>query len=344
MEVRIFNSLNEGALMKTARTNEKKEIATLGVYSMLIFVAMSHVGYCGPSSKGPEKILKKVEQSVSSEKIKEKFHEAADSIDKKKVHETIDIAADYLDPEKLKSGVDEIADYLDRDKIKEFVDYAADHLDKDKIKGMIDAVAEVLDREKIKGAVDEIASSIDVEQIKDTFDESVDEIAATLQDATHNLEDEIRHLGSNNNAIRQTVKRYNWNQWIPDQAAYGPATLSNLKLGGAKKAIVARPGQQIEGEVVCNLDRKRCSALSLYRVVLGIKDHGGQTTVFNHFGLRAGKETDHFTLVAPKEKGVYQVGFRVVEAAREGTAIQSWDDRDENGWGEPVVIGLIIVA
>jgi hypothetical protein len=329
--------------MKSTPKKEKKIAATLGLYSTLIFVSMANVGYCG-AAKESAKVLKKVENAVSSDNIKAKFHEAADSISKEKVHESIDMAADYLDPEKMKDKVDEIADYLDRDKIKEFIDYAADHLDRDKIKGMIDAVAEVMDREKIKGAVDQVASSIDVEQIKDKFDESVDQIAASLEDATHNLQDELRQLGNNKNAISSTVKKYNWNQWIPDQAVYGPATLSNLKLSGGKKSVVARPGQQIEGEVVCNLDRKKCSALSLYRVVLGIKNQGGQTTVFNHFGLRAGKETDHFTLVAPKEKGVYEVGFRVVEAAREGTAIQSWDERDENGWGEPVVIGVIIVA
>ncbi len=329
--------------MKPAQKKEKKAAAALGLYSMLIFISMSQVGYCGAVQQ-TEKVLKKVENTVSTDKIKSKFHEAADSITKEKVHEAIDHAADYLDPEKLKGGVDEIADYLDRDKIKEFVDYAADHLDREKIKEMIDAVAEVMDRENIKGAVDQVADAFDVEHIKDKFDESVDQIANSLQDATHKLQDEIRYLGNNKNAISNTVKKYNWNQWIPDQAAYGPATLSNLKLGNGKKAVVAKPGQQIEGEVVCNLDRKQCSALSLYRVVLGIKNQGGQTTVFNHFGLRAGRETDHFTLVAPKEKGVYEVAFRVVEAAREGTALQSWDDRDENGWGEPVVIGVIIVA
>lgn len=325
------------------RHAHKKEVKILGLYSVLLFLCVFNTGDCG-SSKEPAKTLKKVENAVSSEKIKSKFHEVADSVSREKVHESIDQVADYLDPEKLKEGVDEIADYFDKEKIKELVDYAADRLDRDTIKGMIDLIAEALDRDKIKGAVDQIADSFDTEQIKEQFDESVDHIAASLQEATHSLENEIGHLGNNNHAIRDRVKKYNWNQWIPDQVSYGPATLSNLKLGGLKKAVVAKPGQSIEGEVVCALNRKQCSSLSLYRVVLGIKNQGGQTTVFNHFGLRAGKETDHFTLIAPQEKGIYEVGFRVVEAAREGTAIQSWDDRDENGWGEPVVIGVIVVV
>jgi hypothetical protein len=328
--------------MNQAQIRERKKIKILALLSILLFALMTNTGYC--ASKEPAKMLKKVENAVSTDKIKSKFHEAADSISKEKVHQSIDQVADYLDPEKLKSGVDEIADYFDKDKIKEFIDYAADHFDRDKIKGLIDAVAEALDREKIKGAADQIADSLDKEQIKEKFDQSVDQIASTLDKATQSLQQELRQLGNQKNKIQEVVKKYNWSQWIPDRASYGPATLSDLKLGGGKKVVVAKPGQQIDGEVVCALDRKQCSALSLYRVVLGIKDLGGQTTVFNHFGLRGGKETDHFTLVAPKEKGVYQVGFRVVEAAREGTALQSWDDRDANGWGEPVAIGLIIVS
>ncbi len=333
-----------------------KKLKNAYFISSCLLIGLTNVGYCGSikedatkkietAAKKTEATVKKIEKNVSADKIKEKFHQAADSLSKEKVHESIDQVADYLDKDKLKEAVDAIADYFDKDKIKEFIDYVAEYLDRDKIKEMIDVVADAVDREKVKEAVDQVVGSIDKEQVKQAFDESVDQIAASLQEATHSLEQEISHLGNNKNRIQDVVKKYNWNKWLPDQASYGPATLSGLKLGGVKKAIVAKPGQKIEGEVVCSLDRKECSALSLYRVVLGIKNKGGQTTVFNHFGIRAGKETDHFTLTAPKEKGVYQVGFRVVEAAREGTAIQAFDDRNnENGWGEPVTIGVIIVV
>jgi hypothetical protein len=329
--------------MKHAQKQERREVTVLGTYSvMLLFLCLFNAGVCG-SSKEPEKVLKKVESAVNKEQIKSKFHEAADSVSREKVHQSIDKVADYLDPEKLKKEVDQISDYFDRDKIKEFVDYAADHLDKDTIKKMIDVLAESLDREKIKGTVDRVADSLDVDQIKQSFDASVDEIAASLREATHSLEYEIRHLGNNNPAIRETINRYNWNQLIPDHASYGPAVVSNLKLGGLKKAAVVKPGQLVEGEIVCSLNSKQCSPLSLYRVVLGIKNQGGQTTVFNHFGLRAGRETDRFSLVAPKERGVYEVGFLVVEAAREGTALQAWDELEKSGLRPPVPIGVLIV-
>jgi hypothetical protein len=330
-------------IMKHAQPQERKEVAILFSYSViLLFLCLFNVGVCG-SYKEPEKALKKAESVVNKEQIKSKFHEAADSINREKVHESIDKVADYLDPESLKKEVDQIADYFDRDRVKEFVDYAADHLDRDTIKRMIDVLAESLDRDKFKGAVDRVADSLDVERIKESFDASVDEVAASLRDATHSLEHEIRRLGNNNPAIREVIHKYNWNKLVPDQASYGPATLSSLKLGGLKKAAVVRPGQLVEGEVVCSLNGKQCSPLSLYRVVLGIKNQGGQTTVFNHFGLRAGKETDRFSLVAPKEKGVYEVGFLVVEAAREGTALHAWDELEKTDSRAAVPIGVLIV-
>jgi hypothetical protein len=335
METKALNL--EGVVMNLAKKREP-----VSLYFLLPFVLTCQIGYCG-SVKEPERILKRAEESISSEKIKAKFHEATDAISREKVHEKIDSAADYLDPESLKEKVDEIADYLDREKVKEFVDYLADNLDKEKVKQMIDMAAEVLDRERIKQGVDQIADAIDVEKIQGKFDESVDKIAGSLKEATGNLEQELRSLGSNKDAIQGVLKKYKWNQWIKDRAIYGPATLSNFKLGSSKKVAIVHSGQEIKGEVTCNVDRKQCSAFSMYRVVLGIKNQGGQTTVFNHFGLRAGKETDPFTLVAPRQKGIYEVAFRLTKAASEGMALQSWDAHDENGWGEPVTLGLLIV-
>lgn len=315
--------------------NKRKEMRAFWLFAFVL-VSLTSVAYCKAIEPA-----KKIENA--GEKIKSKFHETVDSVNKEKAHESIDKVADYLDKEKLKAEVDEIADYFDKEKIKNFIDYAAKHFNREKIKDMIDLVADSLDRDKVKDSVDQVIGAIDKEQVKDRFDSSVDQIAGSLQEVTHSLEEELKHAGNNKFTIHETVKKYNWNKWIADRASYGPATLSGLKLGGAKKAVVlAKPGEQIEGEVECAFNRQQCSPLSLYRVVLGIKNKGGQTTVFNHFGIRAGKETDHFTLTAPREKGIYQVGFRVVEAAREGTAIKSWDDENERE--EPAVIGLIIVA
>lgn len=315
--------------------------------STFLLVGSTHTGYCNAAKDLPAKkagaAIKKIEKSVNPEKIKEKFHQAADALDQDKVHESIDRVADYLDKDRMKDAVDAIADYFDKDQIKAFIDYAAEYLDRERIKEMIDLIADAVDREQVKTAVDQVIGSVDKEQIKQTFDQSIDQLATSFQQATSHLEQQIKQLGSNKNKIEELVQKYNWNQWIPDKVSYGPATLSNLTLGGYRKAIIVKPGQKIEGEVECALNRKDCSLLSIYRVVLGIKNKGGQTTVFNHFGLRAGKETDHFVLTAPQQKGIYQVGFRVVEAAREGTAIEAFET-DDSAMPEPAAIGVIIVS
>lgn len=305
------------------------------ICTIISIVCLANTGCCNSTKNKVEKTI-----TQTGEKIKATAHKAADALSKEKVHESIDQVADYFDKEKLKEGVDQAAEYFDKEKLKDYIDYIADHLDRDQIKGMIDLVADALDRDKVKEAADQVLGSFDKDQIKEQIDESVDKITASLNETVQSLEKELSQLGNNKNGIQTALKKYNWNKWLPDQAVYGPATLSNLKLGGMKKVVLAKPNQNIEGEVLCSLDRKQCSALGVYRVVLGIKGGSGQTTIFNHFGIRGGKETDHFTLTAPAKKGVYQVAFQVVEAAREGTALQAWDE----SWEEPKVIGLIIVS
>jgi hypothetical protein len=334
-----------------------KLISIFRIASVCLFVGALNIATCASTKANNN--LKKVEDvakaaknkvqgalsNVSKEDVKAKFHEAADALSEEKVNETVDEIADYFDKDKIKAGVDEIANYFDQDKIKSFIDFAAENLDRDKIKNLIDLLADTFDREKIKDVLGQFVASIDKEKVKETFDDSVDKVAATFNEVTQDLEGELKQLGNNPNVIQQALRKHNYEKWFSHAVSYGPATLSHLKLGSSGKAVaIVKPGETVEGEVECAFDRKQCSPLSLYRVVLGIKDRGGQTTVFNHFGLRAGHETDHFSLKAPREKGVYQVGFKVVEAAREGTAIQAWDDSNEYNDREPAVIGLLIVS
>lgn len=308
-----------------------------------LVVGLPQAGFCASVQKKVEKTIKKAESEVNRDKVKEKFHEVAEAIDVEKIDEKVDRAADYFDVDKLKAQIDQIADALDREKLKEFIDIAAEYLDRDKIKAAIDMVADLLDREKVKAFIHEIAANIDKEQIKEKFDQSVDKVADSLETVVSSLEKDLTGVGNNPYAIQNLLHGYDWNKWIPNQASSGPATLSNLKLGGGKNVIVVSPGQRIDGEVQCALNKQACSPLSLYRVVLGIKNRGGQTTIFNHFGIKAGKEVDRFTLVAPRQKGIYQLAFRVATTAREATAIEAWDKESDANLGHPAPIGLIIV-
>jgi hypothetical protein len=346
--------------MKQAQV--KKILSFFLLSSLFVFTLPSN-GYCDLSCKLKKEVTRakdeaiqkavqvkdqavnKIEKVADRDAIKHQLHKATDkaanALSPEKIHQSIDQMAEYFDKEKMKATVDEVANYFDPEKLKATIDFIAERVDREQIKDMIDLFAEAVNRDKLKETVDYALAYFNKDQIKQTVDQSVDWIADTLQDATQSLQQEISALGNNTNAIYDVIQKHNLSRWVTGKASYGPATLSNLKLGGLKKSIaIAKPGEHVDGEIVCAFDRSKCSALSLYRVVLGIKDVGGQTTVFNHFGLRAGKETDHFTLTAPKEKGVYQVGFRVVEAAREETALRSWD----NAEGEPVTIGLLIVV
>lgn len=276
------------------------------------------------------------------EKSNEQLHESEDLLNKETVHNKIDHVFDQFDKESINEKVDQIADYFDKDKLKEAIDLIDNYLDRDKIKRIIEVFAEQIDREKIKSAVDTALDSFDKTQAGESFDQTANKIASSLDKGSDRLSPDTKNKKSDWQSIEKSLLDYDWEGLIPERAFYGPATLSHLKLNGNKRVAVVRPGEKITGEVVCNLNREDCSALKLYRVVLGFKDREGQTTVFNHFGLRAGKEKDQFVLTAPQQKGIYQLGFRVVEAALESTALDAWESSE--GEDKTPTIGLIIVS
>lgn len=340
--------------------NEKTRLVIVQLLAILSLVGMTEVGHCVSTKK--EDAIKKIENAAKPEKIKMKAEEVKE-MGKEKVHKKIDQAAAYLDKDKIKKEAHLLVEeYLDKDKINAFIDTSADHLDqiketvnmlydsfdRDKIKYAVEKVIASIDIDQLKQSfdqsVDQIASSLDKEEIKEKFDQTVDHVAGSLQEATTAIENEIKQVGTNEEAIQKAIQKHKLQALLPPVSTYGPATLSHLKLGDTKMPFcIAKPGQVIDGEVVCALDRKQCFPLGFYRVVLGLSNKGGQTSIFNHFGLRSKKETDHFMLVAPVERGIYQVAFRVVEAARETTAINLWDEPAKEGWGEPAVIGLLFV-
>lgn len=323
--------------MKSIKVKTQKGFLTSCLVATALFVG-------GVSSLNAKDLLKKPSQAdiqAGKEKVKEKFHDATDAVlDKEKINETVDQVADYFDKDKMKATVDEIADYLDKDRLKATIDMIADYLDKDRIKDMIDMVAEHLDREKIKAALDMVVDHLDKDQIKQSFDRTVDQTADALQKATAFVKEKVAELGTDLPGIQKHLDKYNWKGLVSDKATFDVATLSQLKLNGHNKVTLAKPGEQIKGEVVCSLNRDKCAPLSMYRVVVGIKEQGGRTTICNHFGLRAGNEKDNFVLTAPQKKGIYRVGFRVVKAALESTALNEWDEHSS----EPApTIGLIVV-
>ncbi len=159
----------------------------------------------------------------------------------------------------------------------------------------------------------------------------VDEAADTLKGAIDQFGDDLM-------AIQNYLDRYHWKGILEDESTTDPVTLKFLQLNGHSRFVVVRPGERIEGSVHCRYAPDKCSSLVYYRVILGIKDVGAQTTVGNTLGAFAGESHENFVLIAPATKGIYQLRFQPVEAFFEANALQEWRDP---ACTKP--IGLIIV-
>lgn len=172
----------------------------------------------------------------------------------------------------------------------------------------------------------------------------VDEkIKDAIDDVADFLKKGVDAVGDNIDALQNYLDNYHWKGIVQDEAASGPATLRHLHLNDHRRAIAVRPGEKIEGTIQCALDSSRCSSLSLYRIVLGIKGKGPQTTIGNELGAAARETLEKFTLTAPDEPGIYQIRFRVVESLFESSALDSWMDERGNEPDGTTTIGIILV-
>ncbi len=166
--------------------------------------------------------------------------------------------------------------------------------------------------------------------------EAIDQVADALKSGVDQLEDDFE-------AIQEYFDHYPWKGLIEDKVQSGPATLKDLRLNDHKRAIVVHPGQRIEGEVKCSLKGEQLSPHELYRVVIGIKGQGAQTTICNYLGAVARDTLEKFVLTAPREPGIYQIRFRVVEKFLESDALAAWKDAEGNEPDGSATIGLIFV-
>ncbi len=170
-----------------------------------------------------------------------------------------------------------------------------------------------------------------------------DKIKDAIDDVADFLKKGVDSLGDNLTAIQSYLDNYHWKGIVQDHAASGAASLKHLQLNGHRRAVVVRPGERIEGIVQCNIDSSKCSSLSLYRIVLGIKGQGAQTTIGNELGIGAGESLERFTLIAPTEPGFYQIRFRLVESLFESSALDAWVDHKGEEPDGTSTVGVILV-
>lgn len=170
-----------------------------------------------------------------------------------------------------------------------------------------------------------------------------EKIKQGIDDIACSLKKDVDKMENNLVAIQGYLDNYHWKGVIQNEASSGAVTLKHVQLNGHSKAVVVRPGERIEGSAICNLNRDDCSALSLYRVILGFKGKGAQTTIANELGIAAGESLEYFALIAPKEPGLYELRFRLVENAFGETAFKAWKDPQGNEPDGTTTVGLILV-
>jgi hypothetical protein len=189
-----------------------------------------------------------------------------------------------------------------------------------------------------------VAVLVSVVSFNTGFAKPVDEKIKTFIDsASGKLKDAVDKIGDDLVAIQNYLDNYDGKGLIQGEATSGAATLKHLQLNGHARAVVVRPGERVHGVVLCKLDRDKCSALGLYRVVLGLSGRGAQTTIGNYFGIAAGESLERFDLIAPTQPGIYQIRFRSVDSFYEGDALAAWIDSEGNEPDGSTAIGLIYV-
>lgn len=164
-----------------------------------------------------------------------------------------------------------------------------------------------------------------------------------IDSGSESLKSGIDQLGNDLNAIQEYLNNYHWKGVIQDQATSGPVTLKHVELNDHSRAVVVKPGERIEGEVKCLINKNETAAFSVYRVVVGIKGEGAQTVLGNELGLGAGKSREQFSLIAPTQPGMYEIRFRVVDALFKDKALHSWKDEAGNEPDGTKTIGIIYV-
>lgn len=164
-----------------------------------------------------------------------------------------------------------------------------------------------------------------------------------IDDFSESLKDGVDKLGDDAHAIQSYLDNYHWKGMIQDRASSGVATLKHLELNGHARATIVKPGEKIEADVNCDLDTSKWSALSLYRVVIGMKDVGPQAVIGNEWGPMAGRTREKFTLTAPDKPGFYQIRFRTVDALLKTSALDSWKDEKGDEPDGTTTIGILLV-
>lgn len=184
-----------------------------------------------------------------------------------------------------------------------------------------------------------MAFSVNVASAKDVEDKIKD----AIDDVSEFFKDAVDKMGDDFDAAQEYLDHYDWKGVIQGEAKSGAITLSDLRLNNHHRVIVVHPGEKIKAHVACTLDPKESSAFELYRVIIGFKGRGAQTTICNSLGMASGTSIEKFKLHAPKEPGVYEIRFRTVHKLLEGWALDKWTNKEGKEPDASTTIGIVVV-
>ncbi len=170
-----------------------------------------------------------------------------------------------------------------------------------------------------------------------------DKVKDGIQKVADGLKSAVEKAGDKVDDVQAYFDSYKWKGVLEGVAVSGPVTLDDLKLNDHHRAIVVKPDETIHAKVSCAFNSDQCSPVSVYRVVIGIKGVGAQTTIGTTLGVVAGEGREKFKIKAPATPGLYEVRFRVVEGLTEDHALKAWLDPQGNEPDSSTTIGLIYV-
>ncbi|HEX2579562.1 MAG TPA: hypothetical protein VHK67_04075 [Rhabdochlamydiaceae bacterium] len=192
-------------------------------------------------------------------------------------------------------------------------------------------LAERTTSDKIKGGIQTSA---------DTLKKGVDKTKEIAENTKEGVKKGAKKFGEKVEDL-QTYFRKKFHE----QATVGHATVSDVTFNGHSMAAIVKPGERIEGQLKCTLDKEQLKNIKYHCLLIGFKGREKAETavdigrgIFVDQDSRAG-----FTLIAPSEPGFYKVRFKPMEGYIEHDMLNKWKDPNGTLPNSSSTIGLIYV-
>jgi hypothetical protein len=144
------------------------------------------------------------------------------------------------------------------------------------------------------------------------------------------------------NDLRKYIDKVPGIGMVTDKVECEGITLSDFSFMGGKKFVFAEPGEEIKCQVRYETHKEAFSNTSIHFFLVGLyPQKEAQTYVTKTLGFMNEAGVSDFTLIAPEEKGTYQVRFCHGAGLTFEQAKESWHYDDHAS--PETVMGVVIV-